>query len=397
MDRTCLLVDLDEDDLGENWQERVADFDIPLILSYATLDEVEPMLSTGSVVMMILFCADNSKSSESVSVLELYRTRVGPLAHFLGIVNSDPDPHFLTDVFEYGVENFISEENWPSEVAALSREVKRVLEDNDSSESKIIALSQSIYKGDQGGILKAEEDLGDAHEYDYLAAYSKANALQAIGKFNEAADAYRRSGSMNRYFRPADSRLGENLIVLGKLDEAIEVFEKLEKTNGRDAGRKASLASAYVEKGDLEKANELLDEAMKLNPDHPGIRETQAQILLANGKAGQAFKMMDELEEVGPFLAAKLNEMGIKLSQAGKGKKALALYQKAHKVVRRELKYKVSLNAALACYRLQEFNMALKYLLRTEKEYGKKLDKVEKIRKACKVGLMKTSGKKQAG
>ena len=201
---------------------------------------------------------------------------------------------------------------------------------------------------------------------------------------------------MNKHFRPADSKLGENLMVIGKVDEAIDVFMKLEKTNTRDAGRKAQLASAFMEKGDFDKAKEYLAEAKRFNPDHPGIREAQAQMFLATGKAGEAFKMMDQLVEVGPFLAAKLNEMGIKLSQSGKGKSALALYQKAHRVVRKELKYKVSLNAALACYRLKQYKMSLKYLLRTEKEYGRKLEKVEKIRKACKVGLLKEKKIKEA-
>jgi tetratricopeptide (TPR) repeat protein len=98
--------------------------------------------------------------------------------------------------------------------------------------------------------------------------------------------------------------------------------------------------------------------------------ETRAQICLGTGKIGEAFQLMDQMSEVGPFFAAKLNELGIRLSQAGKGKSALALYQKAHKIVRSELKYKISLNAALACRRLQEFDMALKYIIRCRKEYG---------------------------
>ena len=395
-DRTCLLVDLDEKGLSESWQEKMSELEMPLTLSYAAKDEVEPMLATGSIVMMIIFCADSEKSKEVSKILEIFRSKIGPLAHFQGIVNSDPAPRFLTDVFEYGIETFISEETWPQDVAAQARDVTAILDSEDSSEAKIIALSQSIARGDQGGIAEAEAGLGDSHEYDYLAAYSKAQALQAIGKFGEAAEVFKQSGKMNKHFRPADSKLGENLMVLGKVDEAIAVFDKLEKTNQRDAGRKAKLASAYMEKGDMETAQKYLDQAKECDSDHPGIREAHAQLLLTTGKAGEAFKMMDQLEEVGPFLAAKLNEMGIKLSKAGKGKSALALYQKAHKVVRRELRYKVSLNAALASYRLKQYKMSLKYLLRTEKEYGRKLEKVEKIRVACKAGLAKETKQKEA-
>jgi nucleotidyltransferase/DNA polymerase involved in DNA repair len=89
---------------------------------------------------------------------------------------------------------------------------------------------------------------------------------------------------------------------------------------------------------------------------------------------------MDQMSGVGPFFAAKLNDLGIKLSQAGKGKSALALYQKAHRVVREDLRYKITLNAALACRRLQDFDMALKYVARCAKEYGSMFPKLVKIK-----------------
>ena len=69
-----------------------------------------------------------------------------------------------------------------------------------------------------------------------------------------------------------------------------------------------------------------------------------------------------------------------------KGKSALALYQKAHKIVRAELKYKISLNAALACRRLKEWDMALKYVARCEREFGATFPKLAKIRQAIAEG-----------
>jgi hypothetical protein len=112
------------------------------------------------------------------------------------------------------------------------------------------------------------------------------------------------------------------------------------------------------------------------------VLEARAQVLLCTGKIGEAFKLMDDMSEVGPFFAAKMNELGIQLSQAGKGKSALALYQKAHKIVRPELRYKISLNAALACRRLKAWDLALKYLTRCQKEYGASFSKIDKIRES---------------
>jgi tetratricopeptide (TPR) repeat protein len=86
------------------------------------------------------------------------------------------------------------------------------------------------------------------------------------------------------------------------------------------------------------------------------------------------------MKDVGPYFAAKLNDLGIKLSQAGKGKSALSLYNKAHKVVRPELKYKISLNSALACRKLGEYEAGLKYVARCAKEFGSMYPKLQKIK-----------------
>ena len=224
MDVVCLLVDVDQEDLVDQWEDLTASVEFPMPIKYVAPDEVEPMISAGGVVMMVMFSMVGN-TNEVCRLLEIFRSRVGPLPHFQGIICSEPSPHFLTDVFEYGIEHFISEETWPQDVAAQARDVLRILEDDSCSESKVIKLSISISNGDQGGVAEAEQALGDSHEYDYLAAYSKASALQAIGKFSEAADVYRNSGTMNKYFRPAKSKLGENLMVVGKTEEAIQIFE----------------------------------------------------------------------------------------------------------------------------------------------------------------------------
>jgi tetratricopeptide (TPR) repeat protein len=391
MDRVCLLVDIDLQGLDQTWAEQAEGHSYPLTLSYVTMDEVRPMFETGSVGAMILFA--EKSHVDVMSCLELFKKYVGPLAEFQAIVSSDPDPEFMSEVFEFGVEKFIQPENWAREVEALCEHVASRLSDRDGIESKAIKLNHSIVYGDQAQINQSQTALGDSHSWDYVAAYVKANALQAVGKFNEAAEAFRSSQNMNKMFRQASSGLGESLLVLGKVDEAIEILERLEKQNPRHVERKAHLATAYMEKGDKAKVEVLLAEAEAIDPNHPRLLEARAEILLVEGKVGEAFKMMDNLHDVGPFFAAKLNEMGIKLSQQGKGKSAMALYKKAHKIVRHELQYKISLNAALACYRMGEYQIALQYLSRTEKEFGGRYEKVDKIRGAIKKILNKGTAK----
>jgi tetratricopeptide (TPR) repeat protein len=391
MDRVCLLVDIDLSGLDQTWTEQAEGHAFPLKLSYVTMDEVRPMFETGAVGSMVIFA--EKSHPDVMTCLELFKKFVGPLAEFQAIVASDPDPEYMSEVFEYGIEKYFLPENWAPETQALCEHVVTRLSDRDGIESKAIKLNHSIIYGDQSQINQSQDALGDAHSWDYVAAYVKANALQAVGKFNEAAEAFRSSQNMNKMFRQASNGLGESLLVLGKVDEAIEILERLERQNPRHVERKAQLATAYMEKGDKAKAEALLAEAETISPEHPRLLEARAEILLVEGKVGEAFKMMDDLHDVGPFFAAKLNEMGIKLSQQGKGKSAMALYKKAHKIVRHELQYKISLNAALACYRMGEYQIALQYLARTEKEFGGRYEKVDKIRAAIKKVLNKAATK----
>lgn len=396
MEWTCLLVDFANDGrLAESWQSLIEPYDYGMALSYASKDEAVPMLETGTVAMMIVF-ADRS-TSELANLFEYFRKKVGAISTFQGIVCSNPDPFYMAAVYEFGVEQFLDAQTWPADLTVLTKRAAEILSDETSTEFNFIKISRAVALGDQVAIEGAEKSIGETATYDFLAAYAKGNALQAIGKFNEAADSFRESEKLNKTFRPASTGLGENLLVVGRVDEAIAVFEKLEKSNPRDVNRKVNLASAFMEKGDLKKAQELINAAQKLQPDHPRVAEAKAQVLLAQGKVTDAFNMMDHLSEVGPYFAAKLNEMGIKLSQAGKGKSALALYKKAHKIVRAELRYKVSLNAALACYRLLDYPTCLKYLDRCEREFGRKYEKSEKIRAAVKVAMQKAVAAKKVG
>lgn len=391
MEWTCLVVDLGNNNLADTWDGTVNGKPFAFNVSVVNAAEASAVLESGLAVAMVLHSPSDDQRAQIMDLFELFRRKVGPLPQFQAIVSSEPDPQLLNDVFEYGLENFFSEETWKEELFALCARAADTLQDTSSSEHRVIQLSRSIAKGDKGGVAEAEKALDDASNYDYLAAYSKAHALQAVGKFEEAAHAFRASGQLNKLFRPADTGLGENLLVLGKTDEAIAVFEKLDRMNGRSVDRKATLAVAYLEKGDVAKAQSYWKEAARIAPGHPRVAEAKAQMLLVSGKVNEAFEMMGDLKDVGPFFATKLNEMGIKLSQAGKGKSAIALYQRAHKIVRKELRYKISLNAALACYRMREFENALKYLARCEQEYGRKLEKVEKIRSACE-GALKAGG-----
>jgi tetratricopeptide (TPR) repeat protein len=378
---TCLLVDLDGEGLAQSWQAAAEGHDFGMHLSYVGSEaEALAMLNAGTVLVQIIFA--KAATVEVQSLLKCFQNNVGAVAEFQALVCDEPDPKFMAGVFEFGVEQFLSPSAWAKEAAAVTRNAAALMADASSAEAKSVALTRTIRSADQAAITRVAKELDQLVEYDFRAAYAVGRAAEATGDYVGAVDAFGKSRQMNAMFRPSSSSLGESLLVIGKVDEALDVFQKLERTNPYDVERKANIASAYVEKGDFEAAQRYVDEAQRLAPNNSRVLEARAQVLLCVGKIGEAFKLMDDMSEVGPFFAAKMNELGIQLSQAGKGKSALALYQKAHKIVRPELRYKISLNAALACRRLKAWDLALKYLVRCQKEYGAAFSKIDKIRES---------------
>ncbi len=355
------------------------DFGMP-IMTATSVEEARALLGAGQVLAQVIFAADISGDVQAV--LKSFQSNVGCIAEFQAVVCDEPSPAFIAGVFEFGLEQFFAAASWLADAALMAREAVRLVTNTATAEFKTVTLTRAIRSADQAAIGRAEEALGDLADHDYRVAFAKGKAAEATGQYERASTVYAGARAMNKMFRPSAASLGETLLVTGRVDEALKVLAGLERTNPFDVERKANLAAAYVEKGDFETAMKYVEQAAKLAPGNSRVLEARAQVLLCTGKIGDAFKLMDDMSEVGPFFAAKLNELGIQLSQAGKGKSALALYQKAHRIVRPELRYKISLNAALACRRLKAWDMALKLITRCEKEYGGAFPKLVKIRES---------------
>jgi tetratricopeptide (TPR) repeat protein len=356
-----------------------------LPLAFASVTEAKLQIQNGEVVAAVFFAS--SSSIELSSLLSQFKQSVGAIPILQAVVCSHPSPLFLSELFEFGIEQFFSVESWAADLVDFTTAVAPLAANADLPEAKAIALSRAIESGDQAKIKELIRLIEPEAKYDYVASYAKGRALEAVSDFEGAAAAFSHTRKLNKLFRIAITSLGENHMISGRIDEAIALFESLERVSPQDASRKATLATAYDAKGDKAKAAEYTQAAEKLFPAHPRVIEARAQMLLSAGKIGEAFKIMDNIVNAGAFFAAKLNEMGIKLSLAGKGENALALYEKAHRVVRPELRYKISLNAALASHRLNDFQNAMVYLDRSQKEYGGTFEKLEKIRQVVKKNL----------
>ena len=388
-DRTCLLVNMTSAaELSEQWQEATEGLTMPFKIDFASTPETAPLtLESGSVAAMIVFATEDSEALQLL--LRSFQNNVGALGTLQAVVCDSPNPTLLANTFEYGIDTFLGFANWPSQIIRLATQIARSLSLPGNTEQMIIKLTRNLRKGDQAAILQSEKSFRAGAPSEFQAAFARGRALEAIGQFAEAEAAYRVAKILNKYFRPASACLAEILLMTGKTDEAVTLLEELARTNPTNAERRACLAIGHAENGNLLLANTCVSEAVKISPNQSRVIEAQAQLYLSSGKVAEAFKLVEQMTDVGPFFAKKLNEMGVKLSDSGKGKSALALYQKTHKIVRPELRHQTSLNAALACYRLQEFEMGLRYLQRCEKEYGSAFAKLIKVRQAMQEGIVK--------
>lgn len=379
-----LVVDLDESNPIEN----ITDLSLPVSVRVAkTVDEAFLELDSGAVLVMAV--AADKITSELDLLLKKFKDKVACIPEFQMVVCDAPGPRLLVSVFEYGIEKICGRPSFPVEFSQLAEEAFQLINDKESSESQSIRLSQAIKNADQQEIASLSEEIESNANVDFRAAFARGRAMEATGKYAKAAESYSHAQGMNKLFRPSSMGLGETLLITGKAQEALEIFNKLDRANPRDINRKINMIYSHTELGNTEEAAKLLEYAQEISPDHPRITEAKVHLLLTDGKIKEAFALLDDIQDAGPFLAAKLNDLGIKLSKNGKGKSALALYKKAHVIVRSELKYKISMNAALACRRLGSYDLALKYLNRCEVEFGSSFEKLDKIRAAVNSALGK--------
>jgi tetratricopeptide (TPR) repeat protein len=389
------------------WKIIVADFTgalewEPLIARLSHLqNEISFVYSTSSEDLLLhlnspeavsLVVAAPEFSSEVENAYRQYQQIVGCLPEFLALICDEPSPRFVVSIFEFGVENIIRKEHILDRFETLAQVIKTTLSDESSPEFHAINLALGLKTSNQARIQNAGAAMKAIAGEDYRAAYVAGRALEAQGVYGEAEQAYKLAYGINKMFRPGSSSLAEALMVTGKVDEAVAILEKMEKSNPRDISRKSTLIAAYTEQGQTEKAAKALAEAAALAPDHPKLVEAKVNIMLAEGKIAEAFNLMPQMENAGVLFASRLNDMGIRLSKEGKAKQALALYNKAHKIVRQDLRYKLSMNCALACRRLGDFEMALKYLARCKKEFGKSFDKLDQIIVATKLAIEQQKG-----
>lgn len=387
MDLSGLIVSFSEENQGavESSKEALSATDFE---SSFSLEGAKQILDEKPILGTVVFA--DSMSNELQQYLEYYTQKVGFIPDSILIVNSAPSPQFMMALFEFGIEQFTTPSQWVEAFSSQQTDLKELLKDEDSATFINFELAKIIKMNDQKKLKEFSVKIKPLVSQDYAIAYAYALSLDVLGRYADSVVSFSQASSMNKMSRTAQSSHAQSLLLTGKTDESIEIFEKMEKSNPSNSERKSLLAFAYIDKGDLEGARKYISDAEAVSSSNR-FEEVRVYMLIAENKIKEALELMDNLQDVGPLFTSKLNALGIKLSRNNKGKIAILLYKKAHKIVRPDLKYKISLNAALACRRLSDNETALKYIARCKKEYGGSFDKVERIERDIRTAMAKKS------
>ena len=351
-------------------------------VSVSGVSETVAALNTNKFGAIVVACA--SDKPDLHLVLQAFSLIVGPMPRLQAIYAQKKTAHLVNAAFESGVERFIGPNDLERGIIKLGSFLVSAYSKGSSRfdpvESQISIMVRAIRSAHQDQIHRAIAALQLSAGNDYRAAYCLGRGFESKSDFENAQSWYKKSVDLNPFFRPARFALAESKLIVGKHDESLELLLQLEREYSNEVDRKSALASVYVEKNDFATARKYASQAVKLAPDHSRTLEALALIHIHSKEYEDAFNLIDRMAEVGPYFAAKLNEFGILLSQTSELKTAFELYEKVHKVVRPALRFKISMNSALALRKMKDYQGALEMVQRCALEFGGSFPKLEKLK-----------------
>lgn len=331
-------------------------------------------------------------NSSVANIVQVFHKNSGYLQDFQMIINDQPDPWFMANALEYGIDRYCAEKDWVQEVKLWSEEVTGILLNKSRPELSIFQLTKALLSGDETAIETAMSNLNQYSLEDPQAAYARGLFQMSTNRVQQAINSLQKASSTSRFFRTASLAYAQILVTSGQSEQAIEILERLEKTNPKFAPIFLNLVAAYSSIGNLEKARIALAQLNQCE------METDNAIALATMRLHLAEDRIDEAIAIIPHITSMsqqditfLIKCGLSFTKKNLQGVASKLYRQAHKTAPESEKYRVSLNAALSAYYFKEFDLALMYLSRGKTEKGSDENEVSSIENAIRSAMLKNT------
>ncbi len=357
----------------------VENYKIPLNFA---LNEAEAKATLRAKQIISLVLLPSQTKEESYRIFHDFNEVVGPFSAFQLVLCEDQDMDLMKVCNEFGIDQFSTKNQIKDKMSSVIEEAISILSDATSAERKAFDLNRLvIQKADANNIKIATESMQEEAAYDFRAAFSAGKACQATGDQVNAEKFFRVSSKVNQHFRPAQSKLADSLSEQGKFEEAAQLYGKLSKVSTMAQNFGKQEITVIAKSGNAEKALEKIKELQaKGLMSESEQYEMQVVVALEAGDDAKALEAMGHLQESTGEFATSLNRRAISLMDKKENSKAIQLFEKAHSVVKKNLKYKISLNAAIALARSRDWQLALNMIERSMQEFGKPYDKAAQLK-----------------
>jgi len=136
-------------------------------------------------------------------------------------------------------------------------------------------------------------------QYRYLTHYNLGRLLHEDGKYEEAAEHYRRAIKLKPDYRDAHNNLGIVLCELGQYEESEPAYRRALEIEDYVSPHN-NLADLYIRQGRLEEAEAEVLIALELKPDSVVSVHTYAQVLAAQGRLDEAEEWFRQVLDLDP-------------------------------------------------------------------------------------------------
>ena len=173
------------------------------------------------------------------------------------------------------------------------------------------------------------QKLDEDGAYNYFIPFGIGEALQNLGKLEEAIEAYNKALDIKPDYAEAYYNMGIALKDQGKLEEAIEAYNKALAIKPDYAEACSNMGIVLKEQGKLEEAIEAYNKALVIKPDYAEACSNMGIVLKDQGKLEEAIEAYNKALAIKPDYAKAYYNIGITLKDQGKLEEAIDAYNKA--------------------------------------------------------------------